>query len=128
MTTVAPAPPIPGQGLLFGDHSVYPPVHHVSVEFEWISLADIFANYKSGDLPDWSEDSFDLKRSDPNYDDLVYSIQADGFYDPIFLNERGFVNNGHHRIAACVDLGYTHIPFTRNELDGFDNTSGVDSW
>ena len=55
----------------------------------------------------------DMKRNDDHYGDVVDSIAANGFVRPVTawykLGELYF-GDGHHRLAAAIDLGITTIP------------------
>lgn len=53
------------------------------------------------------------KREDTHYADLVADLAANGFAVPVAINYvDGFfyLVNGHHRIAAAIELGITEIP------------------
>ncbi len=50
------------------------------------------------------------KRSDSWYPAVVESIRRDGFTKGISINSSGWVCDGHHRIAAAVELGLAFIP------------------
>lgn len=56
------------------------------------------------------------KRQDEQYSDIVASIRAYGFVRPLTARVNtdtihGYMfGDGHHRLAAAIDLGYTHVP------------------
>lgn len=64
------------------------------------------------------------KRSDSHYPDVVQSIRENGWVRPVTVQiedeqadidgnvvPAGFrYGDGHHRLAAAIDLGFTHIP------------------
>lgn len=58
----------------------------------------------------------DSKRDDPHYSDVLESIEEHGFIRPLTARREdlaplGFMfGDGHHRLAAAQDLGYTHVP------------------
>lgn len=61
----------------------------------------------------------DDKREDWGYPDVVESVDAYGFLRPLTVrrpdegepSEYGYVfEDGHHRLAAAIDLGYSHVP------------------
>lgn len=58
------------------------------------------------------------KRSDWDYWRLKRNIAENGYMDPVYLyTELGeeHLGNGHHRVVAAYDLGYSHVPVTRDE-------------
>lgn len=61
-------------------------------------------------------DILPTKRADEGYDRLVASIRKHGIAVPVLVVD-GCVMEGHHRIAAAVDLGLTVVPWTDIELD-----------
>lgn len=56
------------------------------------------------------------KREDEHYPDVVESIRTQGFMRPLTARVNpatlhGYTfGDGHHRLAAAIDLGYTHVP------------------
>jgi hypothetical protein len=56
-------------------------------------------------------DLLDLKRDDDHYGDVVESLQVNGFLAPIGVHptERK-LTDGHHRLAAALDLGFRFVP------------------
>lgn len=79
--------------------------------------------------------TFEEKREDNEYarqhggGPLVF-LAREGFRTPLcVLTEEGEVDrfhNGHHRLAAAIDLGFTKVPVIFLESWGFDNYS--DRW
>lgn len=59
------------------------------------------------------------KVSHAHFDELVESIQRDGFTMPIVLVDSGddeyTIGNGHHRLCAAILLGYSAIPVLIND-------------
>lgn len=62
-----------------------------------------------------AEDTIEAKRASAHYPELLASIRQHGITTPIHIRtgEHGrFLVEGHHRIAAALDAGLTHIPWT----------------
>lgn len=62
------------------------------------------------------EHHLDEKREDRSYRDLVEHFQNGGMMNqPVCYMESRYsglsLRNGHHRLAAALDAGFTHIPF-----------------
>jgi hypothetical protein len=53
------------------------------------------------------------KRQDPQYNTLLEHFRAGGMINqPVYYEpEDRCLSNGHHRLAAAMDAGYTHIPY-----------------
>lgn len=90
-----------------------------------IKVADVLLlrcrEYK--DLPDATvADVLARKRAfdEDEYADLVDSVRRHGIESPILIREEELCN-GHHRVAACVDLGIEEIPFTDDPEIGWAN-------
>lgn len=47
---------------------------------------------------------------DPRFDQLLASIRRDGIREPIVLDPRGLVLDGHHRLEAARMLGMSSVP------------------
>ncbi|GAA3807772.1 ParB/RepB/Spo0J family partition protein [Streptomyces chiangmaiensis] len=65
-------------------------------------------------------DTLDYKRQNPDYADLVEEIRKDGITVPIFirtLDGRPWLADGHHRVAAAIDLGIDMLIWTDIPLD-----------
>ncbi|MFD9249599.1 ParB/Srx family N-terminal domain-containing protein [Streptomyces bottropensis] len=57
-------------------------------------------------------DVLDHKRHSPHYADLLEQIRRDGMALPIMIRTNHghpWLVDGHHRVAAAVDLGITHL-------------------
>ena len=53
------------------------------------------------------------KRQDSHYPDVVESLRQDGFIRPLTADVRAHelrLSDGHHRIAAAIDLGMEAVP------------------
>lgn len=47
---------------------------------------------------------------DPKFDALLESIRRNGIREPITLDPRGLVLDGHHRLEAARMLGMSSVP------------------
>ena len=112
-------------------HTRYPLVDNITIPFEWERVDYLLS------LPSVDFDAEGLtprnqqrKRNDVRYDDLVEDLQDQGYLDPIFVWEAGtnyrsegeVLGNGHHRLIAAKDLGYTHVPVTRDRDQQWRNS------
>lgn len=106
--------------------TTYAPVENITVPFEWESV-DYLLSLPSVDFGTNGlryEYNREIKRSDRGFEDLLEDLQDQGFLDPIFVhpphnrvaldNTGEHLGNGHHRLIAAHDLGWTHVPVTRN--------------
>lgn len=88
-----------------------------------VEIALILRAWVSGDGggpgPAWDgktgwEVTLEEKRDDDYYEQVVDSIRTLGFVKPVTgrVTEEGELrfSDGHHRLAAAIDLGMTHIP------------------
>lgn len=95
-------------------------VPEVGTVFDW-DIAEIMER-RSLDVDEWRGGTIELaweemlrrKRSDRNYPDIVTSIERWGFVRPLtayitYGNELRF-GDGHHRLAAAIELGMTTVP------------------
>jgi ParB-like chromosome segregation protein Spo0J len=60
-------------------------------------------------------DVLDRKRQSPHYPQLLEEIRRDGITVPVVIDYSGTYGElleGHHRIAAAVDLGLPSIPWS----------------
>ena len=69
----------------------------------------------------------DHKRLDLGQSRLVQSIEQHGFVIPVLIASADFVGrkllvNGHHRIAACEDLGIDAVPVTYDQVGGWEES------
>jgi hypothetical protein len=112
----------------------YPATTFIDVPFEWVRL-DYLLSLPSVDFHEdglSTEFNREIKRSDWNYEALLNDIAENGYMNPVFVygEDNGFypgketLGNGHHRVVAAFDLGYTHVPVTRDEDDQWTE-SGV---
>lgn len=63
---------------------------------------------------EWTGTQLDVvlptKKDDGWYEDLVAAATAGGFVRPIHIDpENHYIHDGHHRIAAALEVGLTHI-------------------
>lgn len=65
-------------------------------------------------------DRLQSKRQDNRYPKVIESVRLNGVQRPVLIR-RGELMNGHHRVAACVDLGIETIPFTDDFNIGWDH-------
>lgn len=104
-----------------------PKVHNIKTSnWKWMSIDHILKNLLSADFytDDW-EYGLRKKREDKGYQNLVQSISSIGFLWPALIDSDNEYSNGHHRLAACIDLGYTHVPVTTEDDDcGWHDTKG----
>ena len=77
-----------------------------------IATADVLDMWTPDD--DGTEDCYtvrdvlDSKRQDPEYAELLESIRRNGIELPVMVRTRGgepWLVDGHHRVAAAIDLG-----------------------
>lgn len=115
-----------------GPGAVLPKSSGIRIPFEWTPIEEIL-EASSVDFPDeglYYEENQDRKRNDPGYAELLHDIMQKGILDPVFFgayyDDPEFLGeyaeyddvparelgNGHHRVVACLDLGYTHVPTT----------------
>lgn len=108
-------------------------------------ISEIINNWYScdGAKPgDW-ERLLSEKRQDRQYPDVVESIRKNGFVRPLthyyeeqwdyndkqeytMLGTHSKFGDGHHRLAAAIDLGYAAIPVMHRESSAIADDSG--SW
>lgn len=90
---------------------------------------DVRLEFAYGDpsLDDYWEERLNDKRMDRHYDDVVESIKRWGFIRPLTAREGkdGMLHfgDGHHRLAAAIDLGMTFVPVKvcRSQKHGYDS-------
>jgi len=73
------------------------------------------------------------KRKDDSYHELVESMSKHGVLSPIGIaeDEDGWMlANGHHRLAAMIDLGYKEIPVLLADtwFDAWDSSEEMGGW
>jgi tryptophan synthase alpha subunit len=65
-------------------------------------------------------DVLDHKRRSEHYAELLEEIRRDGVTLPVMIrtfNGRPWLVDGHHRVAAAVDLGITHLVWSDLPLE-----------
>jgi hypothetical protein len=106
-----------------------PKVDNITIPFDW-ERVDYLMSLESVDFPGEpeamaQESNRQSKRRDWQYESLLEDIEEQGFLDPIFVYAPGtrwvkdnpdyeVLGNGHHRLVAAFDLGYTYVPVTRD--------------
>jgi len=85
-------------------------------EFDW-DIAEIMERDSCDVCSDYGDDweiALDGKRMDSNYEDVLTSIKRWGFLRPLtaYVGTDGLLHfgDGHHRLAAAIDLGMTTVP------------------
>lgn len=101
-----------------------PSVEYVNDDVNWFWIpVQVAMNLPAADFfGDTLANNADRKRRDYAYDELLDSIREDGFMDPVYVGDGEYdemecyhnslhgLGNGHHRVVAAFDLGYTHLP------------------
>lgn len=70
------------------------------------------------------QDILDHKRRSPHYADLLDEIRRNGIALPIMIrsfNGRPWLVDGHHRVAAALDLGITSLVWSDLPLEVEDH-------
>lgn len=57
------------------------------------------------------EHVIESKRQDHSYLKLLVHFKSGGMINIPILREGGSQSNGHHRVVAAMDAGYTHVPY-----------------
>jgi len=106
----------------------------------WVAIEDIFEGRSCDFLfcedcgKTFCECNLNEKREDPSYAVLLEHFRKGGMinqpinYDPRYQVQR----NGHHRLIAAYDAGYTHVPYNSElwgdtDWQGTANSEGM-SW
>jgi len=92
---------------------------------EWVEIQEILTSWLSCDSTEilsnqspkqkkrkWSELIKDV-RLDDSYEEVKLFIDDEGFWIPLeYRKENGYnlFTNGHHRLAAAIELGYKYVP------------------
>ena len=78
----------------------------------YVKISDLKVNeaYKSA-LPELSSKEFNL---------LMKSIDTDGIQIPIIIDYDNVILDGHHRIAACEELGVTYVEAQQMDSEEMD--------
>lgn len=70
------------------------------------------------------------KRMDENYSDVKDSIARWGFVRPVTVaievGNKIEYGDGHHRLAAAIELGFTHVPV--EAYDGYNISDDSGAW
>lgn len=92
----------------------------------WFHIDEILKTWESSDYYNGCqkkgktkmESILIAKRKDKGYEQLKESIKLYGLKKPLsYTIKNGKIEhfNGHHRLAALIDLGYTMIPYVRRK-------------
>jgi hypothetical protein len=104
----------------FGAFTFIVPIEIILSHFDSTDNNDALAEFEE-DVLTISEVLDDL-RDDDRYFLVRDSIASNGFIDALEATDTCKLMDGHHRLAAAIDLGYTRVPvrFTRVGEDTFD--------
>ncbi len=69
--------------------------------------------------------ALDSKREDGSYKVLVQHFRNGGKINQPILNN-GYQSNGHHRLVAALDAGFTHVPVRRHGWGDHNDWEGTD--
>ncbi|WP_371099836.1 ParB/Srx family N-terminal domain-containing protein [Streptomyces sp. PU_AKi4] len=90
----------------------------------YIAVADVLdmLTPDDDDTPDalYVRDVLDHKRTSEHYPELLEEIRAEGIALPVMirtLNGRPWLVDGHHRVAAALDAGITHLVWSDLPLE-----------
>lgn len=93
-----------------------------------IPVADVLdmLSVDDDDTPDclYVRDVLDHKRQSEHYADLLAEIRADGIDLPVLIRTfhgKPWLADGHHRVAAAVDLDMMHLVWSDLPLDVEDH-------
>lgn len=110
------------------------------------SIEELLNEWQSGDgcRPGKWESVLAGKRMDPWYREVLESVRLRGFTRPLtcWLPEdeccewcpaagQMCFGDGHHRLAAAIDLGLTHVPLQwrpKGKVIAFDSGEGSNGW
>lgn len=86
-------------------------------EYTRMAPLDMVLNTPSGDSPSGRglvKHQLNRVRKDEQYAGILDSIREHGIQRPIFgsafARPHDVIDDGHHRVAAAVDLGLSHVP------------------
>jgi len=95
-----------------------------------VPVADILNSWGSGDANYYNmslPELLDRKRKDAHYPMLVETLKTEGWTKGIkcvnYFGDVPWMTDGHHRLAAAIDLGQKYVPV---ETGYCENDSG--SW
>ena len=97
---------------------VVPDTSQVTIPFTWMPVSEIWGKCSVDFFDGITAENLAEKRQDEQYPRLLEDIRINGVRWPITYT-RGTFGNGHHRLAACVELGYTHIPVQENQYEEY---------
>lgn len=107
---------------------VVPNTDAIDIPFEWMSV-EYLMNMPAGDFHGESlteKANYVSKQGDEGYEKLRDDLKITGWLDPVYIyRDEEELGNGHHRVVAAFDIGYTHIPVTRNRYYGWRESSDV---
>lgn len=92
-----------------------------TVAYSIVAVEDLLS-YESVDVPLWDDcggyrygtvrEALEDKRSDPHYPEVVEALRIEGFTKGVRVHpDARRVTDGHHRIAAAIELGWRYVPF-----------------
>lgn len=79
--------------------------HYGHLPVQPVRVADVLANFTTGDQRSWADEAADL-----DLEDTIASVAAHGVLHPITLGTDGRVLDGHHRLLAAHQLGIEQVP------------------
>lgn len=112
------------------DTRVLPRTDKLTVPFVWVSVEELWS-MQAGDCAlsslTQSPEIVQGKTEHRGYKRMKASLETDGFMCPVYVNndragcagDARFLSNGHHRVIAAKELGFTHIPVTYDVEDGW---------
>lgn len=72
---------------------------------------DGYPKYFGAENADTVGDLIEHKSLDPWFEGLVGDLEAEGVQEPLEVKPGGgHLWDGHHRVAAAIQLGWTHLP------------------
>lgn len=90
----------------------------------YIAVADVLGMLTpdDDDTPDalYVRDVLDHKRTSEHYPELLEEIRAEGIALPVMIRTyrgRPWLVDGHHRVAAALDAGITHLVWSDLPLE-----------
>jgi hypothetical protein len=90
----------------------------IECDVEWFFVDQMLDQWGSVDCLFGLRNRLDVVRQDRGYHDAKEFLAREGFTEPLAYmvddypgRERFMQCNGHHRLAAAIDLGYRFIPY-----------------